>query len=83
MLAPHLGGARFSEPLEQTPRACAAALDGARDTADFERPSERVQGPGDISLHRTTSSRPGALRTRRGAGKPCISPSRSNRTSLL
>ena len=37
MLAPHLGGARFSEPLEQTPARLRAALDGARDTADFER----------------------------------------------
>ncbi len=37
MLAPHLGGARFSEPLEETPGRLRAALAGAADSADFER----------------------------------------------
>jgi [glutamine synthetase] adenylyltransferase / [glutamine synthetase]-adenylyl-L-tyrosine phosphorylase len=37
MLAPHLGSARFSEPLEEIPERLHAALSGARDTPEFER----------------------------------------------
>jgi glutamate-ammonia-ligase adenylyltransferase len=37
MLAPHLGGTGFSEPLESLPRRLAAALEGAVDAGEFAR----------------------------------------------
>ena len=37
MLAPHLGGARFAEPLDQIPARLRAALGGAMETPEFER----------------------------------------------
>jgi glutamate-ammonia-ligase adenylyltransferase len=63
MLAPHLGGARFSEPLEQIPARLRATLDGAEDTPEFER---RLNEFKDREIYLFDLDH--ILTTRRGAG---------------
>ena len=77
MLAPHVRGKGFSEPLELLPERLELALAGAADPEEFRPAAERVQGPGDLLFdldHILAPQRRPPLTRNRSVGLPHPEP---------